>query len=128
MSSSSLAGSHQPRGASSIGMEQLWELTQKTQIVETETAKIDVHDFTISPGGDAEARQENQPALSAGYSGEGEHRFRKGRRTVFRNEDEQQSERSDAGRMIVEEVFVLVRRKGTERNGPERSGGARAGI
>ena len=42
-----------------------------------------------------------------------------GRRTVFRSEGEQQSERSDAGVMIVPEVFGFVNRKR-----PERSGGA----
>jgi hypothetical protein len=41
-----------------------------------------------------------------------------GRRTAFRSQDEQQSERSDAGEMIVQEVFVIVK---TDR--PKRSGG-----
>ena len=31
-----------------------------------------------------------------------------GRRTAFRSEGEQQSERSDAGEMIVQEVFGMV--------------------
>jgi hypothetical protein len=35
---------------------------------------------------------------------------REGSRTAFRREDEQQSERSDAGRMIVQEVFGFVKR------------------
>jgi hypothetical protein len=41
-----------------------------------------------------------------------------GRRTAFRSEGEQQSERSDADMVIVEEVFGIV--KG---DCPERSGG-----
>jgi hypothetical protein len=32
-----------------------------------------------------------------------------GSRTAFRSQDEQQSERSDAGDMIVQEVFVIVK-------------------
>ena len=41
-----------------------------------------------------------------GYSGEGEPT--EGSRTAFRSEGEQQSERSDAGVMIVQEVFGFV--------------------
>lgn len=53
-----------------------------------------------------------------------------GRRTVFRDEGEQQSERSDAGGMIVPEVFAMVKRGCRERRElwcPERSGGALSG-
>jgi hypothetical protein len=41
-----------------------------------------------------------------------------GSRTAFRSEGEQQSERSDAGMVILESVFGIVKR-----NCPERSGG-----
>jgi hypothetical protein len=44
-------------------------------------------------------------AFKAGYSGAGEHRFRREAERAFRSEGEQQSERSDAGVMILPEVF-----------------------
>ena len=44
-------------------------------------------------------------------------------RTAFRSESEQQSERSDADTVIVEQVFGIVKR-----DCPKRSGGTRRGL
>ena len=51
-----------------------------------------------------------------------------GSRTGFRAGPEQQSERSDAGFLIVQEVFGLVKETGRSGGGPERSGGRRLGA
>src|SRR5450759_3445347 len=51
-----------------------------------------------------------------------------GSRTGFRASPEQQSERSDAGFLIVQEVFGLVKEMDVSGGGPERSGGRRLGA
>ena len=48
-------------------------------------------------------------SLESEGSGEDEQLIPKGTRTAFRAEDEQFSERSDAGTSIVEQVFVFVK-------------------
>ena len=51
-----------------------------------------------------------------------------GSRTGFRAGPEQQSERSDAGFLIVQEVFGLVKETDVPGGGRERSGGRRFGA